>query len=152
MRIAILALQGAFIEHSKMLAQLGVESFEVRQAADWEQPKDALIIPGGESTTMLKLLCELNLLAPIKQAIEDGLPVFGTCAGLILLAKHVVGDVLQRHIDDGYHRLPQRIRTSAGQLLYRKQREGHRSCRANDLYPRTLHYQCGQGCGGIGRG
>ena len=96
MRIAILALQGAFIEHSKILAQLDVESFEVRQAADWEQPKDALIIPGGESTTMLKLLCELNLLAPIKQAIENGLPVFGTCAGLILLAKHVVGDVLQR--------------------------------------------------------
>ena len=96
MRIAILALQGAFIEHSKMLAQLGVESFEVRQAADWEQPKDALIIPGGESTTMLKLLSELNLLAPIRQAIEGGLPVFGTCAGLILLAKHVVGDVLQR--------------------------------------------------------
>ena len=47
MRIAILALQGAFIEHQKMLAQLGVESFEVRQAADWELPKDALIIPGG---------------------------------------------------------------------------------------------------------
>ena len=96
MRIAILALQGAFIEHSKMLAQLGVESFEVRQVADWEQPKDALIIPGGESTTMLKLLRELDLLQPIKQAIENGLPVFGTCAGLILLAKHVEGDDKQR--------------------------------------------------------
>ena len=96
MRIAILALQGAFIEHQKMLAQLGVESFEVRQAADWELPKDALIIPGGESTTMLKLLRELDLLQPIKQAIEDGLPVFGTCAGLILLAKHVEGDDKQR--------------------------------------------------------
>ena len=97
MRIAILALQGAFIEHSKMLAQLGVESFEVRQAADWEQPKDALIIPGGESTTMLKLLRELNLLAPIKQAIKDGLPVFGTCAGLILLAKHVMDTTVCRN-------------------------------------------------------
>ena len=96
MRIAILALQGAFIEHQKMLAQLGVESFEVRQAADWELPKDALIIPGGESTTMLKLLRELDLLQTIKQAIEDGLPVFGTCAGLILLAKHVEGDDKQR--------------------------------------------------------
>ena len=128
MRIAILALQGAFIEHSKMLAQLGVESFEVRQAADWEQPKDALIIPGGESTTMLKLLCELNLLAPIKQAIEDGL----RC-----------GRRSATHIDDGHHRLPQRIRTSAGQLLYRKQRKRHRPCRANDLYPRALHHQCG---------
>ena len=121
MRIAILALQGAFIEHSKMLARLGVESFEVRQAADWEQPKDALIIPGGESTTMLKLLSELNLLAPIRQAIEDGLPVFGTCAGLILLAKHVVGDVFATHINDGHHRLPQRIRPSVGQFLCTKQ-------------------------------
>ncbi len=96
MQIAILALQGAFIEHRKMLAQLGVESFEVRQAADWEQPKDALIIPGGESTTMLKLLRELGLLEPIRQAIASGLPVFGTCAGLILLAKRVEGDELQR--------------------------------------------------------
>ena len=59
MRIAILALQGAFLEHEKMLTQLGVEFFEVRQATDWQQPKDALIIPGGESTTMLKLLREL---------------------------------------------------------------------------------------------
>ncbi len=96
MRIAILALQGAFLEHEKMLTQLGVEFFEVRQATDWQQPKDALIIPGGESTTMLKLLRELALLEPIRQEIEAGLPVFGTCAGLILLAKKVVGDDLQR--------------------------------------------------------
>lgn len=96
MRIAILALQGAFLEHEKMLTQLGVEFFEVRQATDWQQPKDALIIPGGESTTMLKLLRELALLEPIRREIEAGLPVFGTCAGLILLAKKVVGDDLQR--------------------------------------------------------
>lgn len=96
MRIAILALQGAFLEHEKMLTQLGVEFFEVRQATDWQQPKDAFIIPGGESTTMLKLLRELALLEPIRQEIEAGLPVFGTCAGLILLAKKVVGDDLQR--------------------------------------------------------
>ena len=86
MRIAVLALQGAFIEHEQMLSRLGVEVFEVRQLADWLQPKDGLIIPGGESTTMTKLLRELGLFGPVKQAIEDGLPVFGTCAGMILLS------------------------------------------------------------------
>ncbi|TXJ60453.1 pyridoxal 5'-phosphate synthase glutaminase subunit PdxT [Prevotella brunnea] len=89
MRIAILALQGAFAEHEQMMRKLGVETFEVRQAADWEQPKDGLIIPGGESTVMLKLLHELNLFEPIKRDIERGLPVYGTCAGLILLSKEV---------------------------------------------------------------
>ena len=86
MRIAVLALQGAFAEHEQMLHRLGVETFEVRQLADWNQPKDGLIIPGGESTTQGKLLRDLGLFEPIRQAIIDGLPVFGTCAGLILLA------------------------------------------------------------------
>lgn len=95
-KIAVLALQGAFIEHEKMLASLGVDSFEVRQLADWNQPKDGLIIPGGESTTQLKLLKDLGLLQPIRKAIEDGLPVFGTCAGLILLAKKVEGEDFDR--------------------------------------------------------
>ena len=89
MKIAILALQGAFAEHAKMMQQLGHETFEVRQLADWNKPKDGLIIPGGESTVMLKLLHELNLFAPIKKDIEGGLPVYGTCAGLILLSKEV---------------------------------------------------------------
>ena len=64
MRIAVLALQGAFIEHEHMLRCLGVESFEVRQLSDWQQPKDGLIIPGGESTTQLKLLRDMGLLRP----------------------------------------------------------------------------------------
>ena len=89
MKIAILALQGAFAEHAKMMQQLGHETFEVRQLADWNKPKDGLIIPGGESTLMLKLLHELNLFEPIKKDIESGLPVYGTCAGLILLSKEV---------------------------------------------------------------
>ena len=89
MRIAVLALEGAFIEHRRMLSALGADSFEIRQAADWNQPKDGLIIPGGESTTQLKLLRELCLLHPIQEAIRGGLPVFGTCAGLILLGKQV---------------------------------------------------------------
>ena len=91
MRIAILALQGAFAEHKQMLHHLGVESFEVRQLADWNQPKDGLIIPGGESTTQGKLLCDLGLFEPVRQAIIDGLPVFGTCAGLILLSPMHLG-------------------------------------------------------------
>lgn len=96
MRIAVMALQGAFIEHIHMLQRLGVETFEVRQLADWQQPKDGLIIPGGESTTQFKLFKELGLLEPVKADIEAGLPVFGTCAGLILLAKTVEGEAFER--------------------------------------------------------
>lgn len=95
-KIAILALQGAFIEHEQMLRRLGCETFEVRQLADWRQPKDGLIIPGGESTTQLKLLKDLGLLEPIRRDIEAGLPVYGTCAGLILLAKDVEGEDFPR--------------------------------------------------------
>lgn len=91
MRIAVLSLQGAFIEHERMLQSLGAEVFEVRELADWQQPKDGLVLPGGESTTQAKLLNDLNLLEPIKADIEAGLPVFGTCAGLILLAKDIEG-------------------------------------------------------------
>lgn len=91
-RIAVLALQGAFIEHETMLQSLGAETFEVRQLADWRQPKDALVIPGGESTAQLKLLRDLQLLQPVRDDIAGGLPVFGTCAGLILLSKHVGGE------------------------------------------------------------
>jgi len=91
MRIAVLALQGAFAEHEQMLHRLGVGTFQVRQLADWHQPKDGLIIPGGESTTQAKLLHDLGLFEPIRQAINDGLPVFGTCAGLILLSPMHLG-------------------------------------------------------------
>ena len=87
MRIAILALQGAFAEHEAMLRQLGAETFEVRKLSDWQQPKDGLIIPGGESTTQMKLLRELGLADVVKDAINEGLPVFGTCAGLIMLSQ-----------------------------------------------------------------
>ena len=96
MRIAVLALQGAFIEHERMLQKLGAETFEIRQERDWYQPMDGLVIPGGESTTMLKLLRDLNLLEPVRNAIQEGLPVFGTCAGLILLARKVTGQDFDR--------------------------------------------------------
>lgn len=96
MKIGILALQGAFIEHKHSLDALGVESFEIRQKKDIEKPFDGLIIPGGESTVIGKLLHKLDLYEPIKNMIENGMPVFGTCAGLIVLAKNIEGE--QAHI------------------------------------------------------
>lgn len=93
MKIAVLALQGAFLEHEQMLRRLGADTFEIRKAEDWEKPKDGLIIPGGESTTQAKLLMELELMEPVREAITGGLPVWGTCAGLILLADHVANGV-----------------------------------------------------------
>lgn len=96
MKVAVLALQGAFLEHEKMMERLGVETFEVRQLADWSKPKDGLIIPGGESTVQLKLLKDLGLLSSVVEDIKSGLPVFGTCAGLILLAKKVKGEDFDR--------------------------------------------------------
>ncbi len=89
--VAILALQGAFIEHEHVLDRLGVDRFEIRQRSDLERPFDALIIPGGESTVIGKLLKDLGILSPLRDRIEKGLPVFGTCAGLIVLSKNVIG-------------------------------------------------------------
>ena len=92
MKIGILALQGAFEEHAKVLEKLGVVSVEIRNLDDFQQHHSDLagfILPGGESTTMGKLLRDQNMLLPIREAILSGLPVFGTCAGLILLAKEI---------------------------------------------------------------
>lgn len=89
MKVGVLALQGAFIEHEKILSVLGAEFFEIRQKRDLERGADALIIPGGESTVIGKLLNELSLTNLLRKKIEDGMPVFGTCAGLILLAKRI---------------------------------------------------------------
>ncbi|MCD7830044.1 MAG: pyridoxal 5'-phosphate synthase glutaminase subunit PdxT [Clostridiales bacterium] len=91
MAIGILALQGAFAEHGAMLDRLGAEHFEIRQRRDLERPMNGLILPGGESTVMNKLLRELDLYQPLKEMIQEGLPVLGTCAGLILLARSVEG-------------------------------------------------------------
>lgn len=91
MTIAILALQGAFAEHASMLDRLDTPHFEIRHPSDLKRPFDGLILPGGESTVMGKLLRELGLYTPLKELIQSGLPVLGTCAGLILLAKEVEG-------------------------------------------------------------
>ena len=92
MKIGILALQGAFAEHEKVLDKLGVASVEIRNLEDFQQYQSdlsGLILPGGESTTMGKLLRDQNMLIPLRGAILNDLPVFGTCAGLILLAKKI---------------------------------------------------------------
>ena len=91
MAVAILALQGAFIEHKKKLEALGAECFEIRQASDLERPFDRVVLPGGESTVKGKLLKELGMFDTIKEQIENGMPVLATCAGLILLASEVEG-------------------------------------------------------------
>lgn len=91
MTVAVLALQGAFAEHEEMLKKLGVEHFQIRQKRDLERPFDALILPGGESTVIGKLLRDEGMFEDVRTRIQDGLPVFGTCAGMILLAEKVEG-------------------------------------------------------------
>lgn len=86
MKIAVLAVQGAFIEHEKKLETLGAECFELRQKKDLNTGFDGLVLPGGESTVQGKLLRELDMFDTLKDKIEGGMPVLGTCAGLILLA------------------------------------------------------------------
>ena len=90
--VAILALQGAFAEHAHMLDRLDVQYFEIRQKKDLDRKFDALIIPGGESTVMGKLLRDCDMIETIRNRILEGMPVFGTCAGLILLAEEVEND------------------------------------------------------------
>lgn len=92
MRVAILAVQGAFIEHRKKLESLGAECIELRKKEDLEQSFDGLIFPGGESTVQGKLLRELEMYDSLKEKIEGGMPVLATCAGLILLAGHLSND------------------------------------------------------------
>ena len=88
MKIGILALQGAFIEHTHVLDRLGIESKQVRKP-DELKGLDGLIIPGGESTTMLNLADNYDLIEPLRKLGLDGFPMMGTCAGMILLAKTV---------------------------------------------------------------
>ncbi len=86
MRVGVLALQGDFLEHAQVLRKLGAEVVEVRLPGDLEG-LDGLVIPGGESTTISRLLDKYGLLRPLRDRIEAGLPVMGTCAGAIVMAK-----------------------------------------------------------------
>ncbi len=91
MRIGVLALQGAFIEHESVLKSLGADCVELREKRDINQI-DGLVLPGGESTVQAKLLHELGMFEVLQEKIRLGLPTLATCAGLILLAKHITND------------------------------------------------------------
>jgi len=107
-KIAVLAVQGAFAEHIQRIKELGAECVELRQKADLMQDFDGLILPGGESTVQGKLLLELRMLGPLRDRIQKGMPVLGTCAGLILLAGELGND---NHVYLGT--LPVRVRRNA---------------------------------------
>lgn len=92
MVVGVLALQGAFLEHEKMLEKLNVDFIEIRKKEDLKTYIDGLILPGGESTTIGKLLKDLDIYEDLKLMIQQGLPTFGTCAGMILLAKKLYND------------------------------------------------------------
>jgi len=94
MKIGVLAMQGAFIEHVHTLRKLGVEAVEVRTVKELHDV-DALIIPGGESTTMLKLARHYHVVKPIQQMAGEGKPIMGTCAGMILLADKITDSDMQ---------------------------------------------------------
>lgn len=91
LKIGVLAVQGAFIEHKRMLESLGCECVELRRKSDICDI-DGLVLPGGESTVQGKLLRELDMFDELKGRIANGLPVLATCAGLILLASHISND------------------------------------------------------------
>lgn len=88
MKVAVLALQGTFIEHIRILRQLGVEATAIRLPQEVDS-LDGLIIPGGESTTILRLMQSFGLIEPIREMAGGGLAIWGTCAGVVLLAKNV---------------------------------------------------------------
>jgi len=90
-KIGVLALQGAFIEHVNLIHKLGHEAIEVRKVQQLDEI-DGLILPGGESTAMGKLLDDFEMKVPLVNKIQSGLPVWGTCAGMILLADELDGD------------------------------------------------------------
>ncbi len=88
MKIGVLALQGAFIEHINVMQQLGVEALPVRLSGELNG-LDGLIIPGGESTSVLNLMHSFNLVQPLRELAQAGLPILGTCAGIVCLAQRV---------------------------------------------------------------
>lgn len=92
MKVGVLAVQGAFIEHENILNELGVSTIELRKKSDLDKDFDRLVLPGGESTVQGKLLVDLDMFDELKDRIILGMPVLATCAGLILLAENIVND------------------------------------------------------------
>lgn len=121
--IAVLAVQGAFIEHQQRLEALGCTVRQLRHEADLRRPFDGLVLPGGESTVQAKLLRDTGLFAPLRTLIQEGLPVLGTCAGLILLAQRLDGSgdtanldrqlAAKRTVVDGFRTLPITVQRNA---------------------------------------
>ncbi|SIS83089.1 pyridoxal 5'-phosphate synthase glutaminase subunit PdxT [Alicyclobacillus vulcanalis] len=91
MKIAVIAVQGAFREHIKALRSLGVEAHEAKWARDLDGV-DGVIIPGGESTAIGKLMREYDMLEPVRALARSGKPIYGTCAGMIVLANRIEGE------------------------------------------------------------
>lgn len=91
MKIGVLAVQGAFIEHKHMIEKIGHTAIEIRQKDDLKG-LDGLILPGGESTVQGQLLNKLDMMDDIRAMINNGLPTLATCAGLILLSEHIADD------------------------------------------------------------
>lgn len=89
-KVGVLALQGDVVEHLAALARAGGDAIEVRDASDLARA-DALVIPGGESTTVMKLLERAGLAAPIVRRVREGMPLWGTCMGMIIAAREVAG-------------------------------------------------------------
>ncbi|MEE0705958.1 MAG: pyridoxal 5'-phosphate synthase glutaminase subunit PdxT [Adlercreutzia sp.] len=121
--IAVLAVQGAFIEHQQRLEALGCPVRQLRHATDMRHSFDGLVLPGGESTVQAKLLRDTGLFEPLRTLIQEGLPVLGTCAGLILLAQHLEGAGDTANLDsqlaakrtavDGFRTLPITVQRNA---------------------------------------
>ena len=133
MACAVLAVQGAFIEHEQRLHELGEDCVELRQAADLARPFDRLVLPGGESTVQGKLLEELGMLEGLRARIEDGMPTLATCAGLILLARNLAAR------DD---RGTPRLGPPAGKLPCPDRMRRH-ARRSHDIYSSPLYRQGG---------
>ena len=131
MKIAVLAVQGAFAEHRKKIEDLGIECMELRKKEDLMKPFDGLILPGGESTVQGKLLKELDMYQILKQKIEEGLPVLATCAGLILLAENLTND---RNIY--FATLPAAV--TAWKFPYSTGNEGNRE-NTDDIYKSSIY-------------
>lgn len=91
-RIGVLALQGDVREHVRILRELGAEAMPVRRSSELAAV-DGLVLPGGESTTIIKLAAAFDLLEPLRAAVKEGLPVYGSCAGMILLADRIADGI-----------------------------------------------------------
>lgn len=101
MKIAVLAVQGAFIEHETILTQLGAQCIELRKASDITDDIDGIVLPGGESTVQSKLMHDLCMFDKLSTMIKNGVPVLATCAGMILLAESIY-----KHTESHFKTLP----------------------------------------------